>query len=756
MINNKIMLRTFFVWLTMTGIVVAMSAQETNAENPSERQQTHFEWTVQGNPIVTHKYTADAAVMVREDTLWLFTGEDAAGNQNRYIMHNWCVFSTTDMKHFKEHPIPLYGADFKWSSRQAYAGHVTERNGKFYFYVSTNATGIGVAIADRPEGPYKDALGKPLLTNADCFASTHSWACIDPAVFIDDDGQAWIFWGNRECYYAKLKENMIEIDGPVKQIMFDGFSFTEAPWIHKKDGKYYLTYASGFPEKIHYAISESIEGPWEFKGILNEIAGNSNTNHQAIVEYKGRWYFFYHNGAMQTQGTSYSRSVCVDYLYYNEDGSLKRVQMTSEGVDHIPGEKDAAFDTLAVNGAWCWFADPRAIYHKGEKEQTYFSWVTTSGDIVVASYNHQNGEFIQHVVLEKFQSDDHANPTLFIRDDGRIIVFVAAHFGNTIKRCITTNPEDISSWGEVYEFGHTVTYPYPFQLGKDSILVFFRGGSSWKPHMILSTDNGETFGTQKEFIVSTGKRPYMRYCQGADGSIHMAATTGHPRDVLDNKIFYCRFKDNRFYRADGSLIRDFGQEPLDVSEMDEVYDGTSCGKGWIWDIALEAETGFPVMVYASFPDDTDHRYHYARWNGKNWTSTELAKAGKWFPQTPKGKIEPEPNYSGGIILDYDDPSIVYLSKQVDGVFELFKYTTSDHGQSWESEALTENTPRGLLNVRPMVPRHHKKGVFDVVWMRGRYEFYADERYNTSLVFPKMEKTGEEEERDFNTSGSPAI
>ena len=95
------MLRTFFVWLTMTGIVVAMSAQETNAENPSERQQTHFEWTVQGNQIVTHKYTADAAVMVREDTLWLFTGEDAAGNQNRYIMHNWCVFSTTDMKHFK-------------------------------------------------------------------------------------------------------------------------------------------------------------------------------------------------------------------------------------------------------------------------------------------------------------------------------------------------------------------------------------------------------------------------------------------------------------------------------------------------------------------------------------------------------------------------------------------------------------------------------------------------------------------------------
>jgi hypothetical protein len=235
------MIRTFFVLLNMTSTAFALSAQEAGAENTSEPQKAFYEWTAQGNPLITHKYTADAAAMVHEDTLWIFTGEDAAGGQNRYIMHNWCVFSTTDMKHYKEHPIPLYGADFKWSSRQAYAAHVVERKGKFYFYVSTNATGIGVAVAERPQGPYKDALGKPLLTNADCFASTHSWACIDPAVFIDDDGQAWIFWGNRECYYAKLKENMIELDGPVKQVKFEGFSFTEAPWIHKKDGNYYLT-----------------------------------------------------------------------------------------------------------------------------------------------------------------------------------------------------------------------------------------------------------------------------------------------------------------------------------------------------------------------------------------------------------------------------------------------------------------------------------------------------------------------------------
>lgn len=286
-----------------------------------------------GNPIFTHKYTADPAAIVEGDTLWLYTGHDFAGGQRNYKMKDWCVFSTTDMKNWTEYPVPLKITDFTWAhSGDAYAGHVAERNGKYYWYISTNWTGIGVAVSDRPEGPFKDALGKPLLTNKDCFASVHSWACIDPAIFIDDDNTPWIFWGNGECYYAKLKDNMIEIDGEIKQINFPGFSFTEAPWIHKRNGKYYLTYATEFPEKIAYAMSDNIEGPWVYKGILNEIAGNSNTNHQAIVEFKNQWYFIYHNGGINTDGSSYSRSVCIDKLEFNQDGTLKPILMTTGGV----------------------------------------------------------------------------------------------------------------------------------------------------------------------------------------------------------------------------------------------------------------------------------------------------------------------------------------------------------------------------------------------------------------------------------------
>ena len=138
------------------------------------------------------------------------------------------------------------------------------------------------------------------------------------------------------------------------------------------------------------------------------------------------------------------------------------------------------------------------------------------------------------------------------------------------------------------------------------------------------------------------------------------------------------------------------------------------------------------MVFATFPQDTDHRYHYARWTGTEWYQKQLTTAGKWFPQTPAGVTEPEPNYSGGISLDYDNPSQIYLSKQVEGVFEIMKFSTPDSGATWDSTVITRNTPSGLINVRPVVPRHHKKGFFDVLWMRGTYTFYTN--YHTSIVF----------------------
>ncbi len=289
-----------------------------------------------GNPIITDKYTADPAAMVYNDTVFLYTGHDEAEpSYNFYRMHEWLVFSSTDMVNWKEYPVPLSVKDFVWAKDDAWAAQVIYRNHKFYWYVAISHStipgkAIGVAVSDRPTGPFKDARGSALITNDMTTDVSISWDDIDPTVFIDEDGQAYLFWGNTNCYYVKLKENMIEMDGPIKTVQLP--YFTEAPWIHKRNGWYYLSYAYQFPEKTSYAMSRSIEGPWEYKGIINEVAGNSNTNHQAIIDYKGKSYFIYHNGSIPTQGCSFRRSVCIDYLYYNKDGTIKRIIMTSEGV----------------------------------------------------------------------------------------------------------------------------------------------------------------------------------------------------------------------------------------------------------------------------------------------------------------------------------------------------------------------------------------------------------------------------------------
>ena len=305
-----------------------------------------------GNPIIKDTYTADPATLVHEGTVFLYAGHDeAALDLHFYDIREWLVFSSSDLVNWKSYPVPLSVKDFKWAERHAWASHVVEKGGKFYWYVTvyhddTNpGFAVGVAVSETPEGPFEDARGSALVTNDMTEAPFQredpetgervdmDWDDIDPAVYIDEKGQAWLFWGNTKCRYARLKDNMIELGGPIHTIDLPGF--TEAPWIHKKGDWYYLTYAYQFPEKTAYAMSRSIEGPWEFKGILNELAGNCNTNHQAILEYKGKDFFVYHNGAMQPNGGSFRRSVCIDRLHYNEDGTLQRVRMTTEGVGSV-------------------------------------------------------------------------------------------------------------------------------------------------------------------------------------------------------------------------------------------------------------------------------------------------------------------------------------------------------------------------------------------------------------------------------------
>jgi len=285
------------------------------------------------NPIITHTCTADPTAIVFNDKVYLYTGHDEARpEENKYVMNKWLAFSSGDLVKWAEHHDPLSPATFEWAGARAYASCAVKHNDRFYWFVAvglrnSDQQAIGVAVADRPEGPFKDAKGSPLIDPP--VLTVPGSDNFDPSVLIDDDGVAHIFWGKKVCYHATLSKDLTKLEGKIRTI--DVPEFEEGAHIHKHAGWYYLSYGYGYPEKVAYAMSRTPDGPWTFKGILNELAGNCATNRPCILQFKGTWYFFYHNGGLP-DGGSHRRSVCVDYLHYNADGTLKRVQMTSEGV----------------------------------------------------------------------------------------------------------------------------------------------------------------------------------------------------------------------------------------------------------------------------------------------------------------------------------------------------------------------------------------------------------------------------------------
>ena len=287
------------------------------------------------NPIIRHKFTADPTVLVQDDTVWLFTGHDEAPpGIEKYIMNEWLCFSSQDLVHWKEHPVPLRPTDFNWATGGAYASKVIAADGKFYWYVAVShqeiaGKAIGIAVSDSPAGPFTDARGSALITGDLLPIPAEEKINLDPTVLVDENGRGYIFWGNAHCFFAELDKSLTTLATAPLEIALPGFS--EGAHIHYRSGWYYLSYGYGMPERVAYAMSRSIHGPWEFKGILNELAGNCETNRPAIIDFKGQSYFFYHNGALKNGG-SHRRSVCIDKLYYNPDGTMQRVLMTSEGV----------------------------------------------------------------------------------------------------------------------------------------------------------------------------------------------------------------------------------------------------------------------------------------------------------------------------------------------------------------------------------------------------------------------------------------
>jgi arabinoxylan arabinofuranohydrolase len=300
------------------------------------------------NPIIQTKFTADPAPMVYEDTLYLYTSHDE-DNATGFTMYDWMLYSTTDMVNWTDHGIIAGVRDphrtFKWADgNNAWAPQTIHRNGKFYLYVPIPKGGrmvIGVAVSDKPTGPFVDAIGAPLVDDPNSGGND-----IDPTVWIDEDGQAYLYFGHQPpLFYVKLNEDMVSYSGGI--VTIDKFgTYEEGPWLWALDGRWYLAWASTCcPEGIGYAMSDKPTGPWTFKGSIMDGDSRSSGNHPGIVEYKGTWYVFGFNYAISypqttTQplpgGHTEQRSICVEKFSYAADGTIPQLAWwTTTGAPQI-------------------------------------------------------------------------------------------------------------------------------------------------------------------------------------------------------------------------------------------------------------------------------------------------------------------------------------------------------------------------------------------------------------------------------------
>lgn len=398
---------------------------------------------------------------------------------------------------------------------------------------------------------------------------------------------------------------------------------------------------------------------------------------------------------------------------------------------------------LVADGAWCWFQDPRAVHYIGEHDRTYIGYVTAEGDIDVVSQDNGTAALTHSILHVGLAADDHAAPGLEVLPDGHIAVFYTGHPGQHMYYRVSTNPEDVSSFGPEQRIpgsntgARGFTYANPIYLSAEHrTYLFFRGGD-FKPDVTWSDDGLKTWAPIRTLIEpdkpqTSVARPYVQYTSNGIDSITMAFTDGHPRDISTDSIYALTYKGGVLRAMDGTAEASLGTAqpgvpalPVHTANLTPLYDGSGPdGEAWVHDIALDS-AGNPIVVFASFPSPDDHRYHYARWTGSTWTDTEFTHAGGSIDTTGS-----EPNYSGGIDLDQSDPSIVYTSQEINGQWEIERWSTPDGGQTFNTPvAITQNSPN--KNVRPVVP-WGPPGEIEVLWMAGQYDHYSASGYHTQL------------------------
>ena len=417
------------------------------------------------NPVVQTVFTADPAPLVLNDTLYLFTGHDEDETTERgFIMKDYLCFSTTDMVNWTHRGAVYHVDSLGWAKPQnANAAQVAFRDGKYYYYISPwsgladGGDCIAVAVSDKPYGPYKDALGKPLISPSQTTYGRHAWEDIDPTILIDDDGQAYMYWGNNSLNAVKLNKDMISYSGEI--ITFDikdkaafGPDYEEAPWIFKRNGIYYLMYAAHVPEAVYYATSTNPLGPWKYGGVVMKAkAQGCNGNHPGVANYKGNWYFFYFNQDLPG-GHDKKRTVNVIPLAFNPDGSIPELAHSKAGITMPLSTLNPFKRTEAETIAW-----EEGIETAKSKTGVYVTDVDNGDYIKVRNVDFAKG-------AKSFQATV-ASAT----KGGTIEIRLDSKDGPLLGSCLVSNTGDWQKW-------KTLTCKVKKTKGIHDLYLIFKGG----------------------------------------------------------------------------------------------------------------------------------------------------------------------------------------------------------------------------------------------------------------------------------------
>ena len=424
--------------------------------------------------------------------------------------------------------------------------------------------------------------------------------------------------------------------------------------------------------------------------------------------------------------------------------------LTAVAVLNLKAQDSYSGTIVADEGAWCWFADPRALHYEnagGTINATYIGYIDVHGNVKATQYDWIAKRKTDVLVRSYFQPDDHNNPTFVVLPDERVMIFYTRHTDEAkIWYRISQKPGDITALGEekFLATANNTTYPSPFILSDDPnhIYLCWRG-INWHPTIARLTmpdaeDNCKFDFGPKQIVQSTGARPYAKYQSNGKDKIYVSYTTGHPDNEMPDWLYFNVIDINK---GNGPILRDIKGNQLSViangphnvnkqssyasAHPAAIVDNTSNIRNWVWQITLDKDEN-PVIAYPHIDDaKTTHVYWYARWTGSEWRRTWVQYGGHAFH---KNWNSTERCYSGGMAVDPDNINDLYLSIPTkdgkynkDGVYEIWKYTVDDEGKVAGSEQITRNSTKN--NVRPFVIPGSKNSKGRLAWMNGDYYYW---------------------------------